>query len=158
MTKAQLETKLRNYFLDLIREMISDKVETDALPVSASELAIPCLDEEGNEKWTLIKVSIPRGTRNGAGGYDPYDGYAVAEDYALDCEEKAQKKADAEAKKQAKIARDQKARAEKAALAEANKNLKELRKIKLTKPKTEEEEGDDYSREYAPHELTDMLN
>lgn len=158
MTKAQLETKLRNTYLDLIREMISDKVETDALPVSASELAIPCLDEEGNEKFVLIKVSIPRGTRNGAGGYDPYDGYAVAEDYAIDCEEKAQKKADAEAKKQAKIARDQKARAEKKALAEANKNLKELRKIKLTEKKEEEEQGDNYANEYAPHELADMLN
>ena len=132
MTKAQLENKLRNYFLDLIREMISDKVETDALPVSASELAIPCLDEEGNEKWALIKVSVPRGTRNGEGGYDPYDGYAVAEDYALECGEKAQKKADAEAKKQEKIAKDKQKRAEKKALADANRDLKELRKIKIT--------------------------
>ena len=156
MTKAQLETALRNTYLNLIREMISDKVETDALPVSASELAIPCLDEEGNEKFVLIKVSIPRGTRNGEGGYDPYDGYAAAEDYALDCEEKAQKKADAEAKKQAKIAKDEKKRAEKKALAEANKNLKELRKIQLTEKK--EEKGDNYINEYAPHELFDMLN
>ena len=130
MTKAQLENKLRNTYLDLIREMVAKEIETDALTVSASELAIPCLDEEGNEKFVLIKVSIPRGTRNGEGGYDPYDGYAVAEDYAIDCKEKAQKKEDAEAKKQAKIAKDQKAREEKKALAEANKGLKELRKIK----------------------------
>jgi len=132
MTKAQLENKLRNTYLDLIREMVAKEIETDALTVSASELAIPCLDEEGNEKFVLIKVSIPRGTRNGEGGYDPYDGYAVAEDYAIDCKEKAQKKEDAEAKKQAKIAKDQKAREEKKALAEANKGLKELRKIKDT--------------------------
>ena len=156
MTKAQLENKLRNTYLDMIRNMVSSEVETDALTVSASELAIPCLDEEGNEKFVLIKVSIPRGTRNGQGGYDPYDGYAVAEDYAIDCEEKAQKKADAEAKKQAKIARDEKVRAEKKALADANKNLKELRKIKLTEKK--EDNGDDYANEYAPHELADMLN
>ena len=155
MTKAQLENKLRNTYLDMIRNMVSSEVETDALTVSASELAIPCLDEEGNEKFVLIKVSIPRGTRNGAGGYDPYDGYAVAEDYAQDCVEKAQKKADAEAKKQAKIARDQQKRAEKAALAEANKGLKELRKVKLTEKK---EEGDNYANEYAPHELAEMLN
>ena len=132
MTKAQLETALRNTYLDLIRNMVSEKVETDALTVSASELAIPCLDAEDNEKFVLIKVSIPRGTRNGEGGYDPYDGYAIAEDYAIDCEEKAQKKADAEAKKQAKIARDKAKREEKKAVAEANKNLKELRKIKVT--------------------------
>ena len=157
MTKAQLETKLRNTYLDMIRDMISTQVETDALPVSASELAIPCLDAEGNEKFVLIKVSIPRGTRNGSGGYDPYDGYAVAEDYAIDLQEKAEKKADAEAKKQAKIARDEKKRAEKKALAEANKNLKELRKIKVVEKK-EDEDVDNYANEYAPHELADMLN
>ena len=158
MTKAQLETAIRNRFLSFIAQTISQEMEIDALPVSASELAIPCLDDEGNEKWALVKVSIPRGTRNGQGGYDPYDGYAVAEDYAIDCEEKAQKKADAEAKKQKKIAHDEKVRAEKKALAEANKNLKELRKIRLAKEKEEEEQGDSYANEYAPHELADMLN
>ena len=157
MTKAQLETAIRNRFLSFIAQTISQEMEIDALPVSASELAIPCLDDEGNEKWALVKVSIPRGTRNGEGGYDPYDGYAVAEDYAIDCEEKAQKKADAEAKKKAKIAKDEQKRAEKKALAEANKNLKELRKIKVSKPQ-EEDEGDSYAKEYAPHELADMLN
>ena len=135
MTKAQLETALRNKFLSFVSDTISQEMETDVLPVSASELAIPCLDEEGNEKFVLIKVSIPRGTRNG-NGYDPYDGYAAAEDYAIDREEKAAKKEAAEAKKQAKIARDEAKRAEKKALAEANKNLKELRKIQVT-PKAE---------------------
>lgn len=135
MTKAQLETALRNKFLSFISDTISQEMETDVLVVSASELAIPCLDEENNEKFVLIKVSIPRGTRNG-NGYDPYDGYAAAEDYAIDLEEKAAKKEAAEAKKQAKIARDEAKRAEKKALAEANKNLKELRKIQVT-PKAE---------------------
>lgn len=136
MTKAQLENKLRNECLELLHETLDNKYGCDVLPVSASEIALPVTDAEGNEKWILIKVSIPRGTRNGEGGYDPYDGYAVAEDYAIDCQEKAQKKADAEAKKQAKIARDKKAREEKKALAEANKNLHELKKIKVT-PKEE---------------------
>lgn len=136
MTKAQLENKLRNECLELLHETLDNKYGCDVLPVSASEIALPVTDAEGNEKWILIKVSIPRGTRNGEGGYDPYDGYAVAEDYAIDCQEKAQKKADAEAKKQTKIARDQKAREEKKALAEANKNLHELKKIKVT-PKEE---------------------
>ena len=155
MTKAQLETKLRNSYLEMIRQLIKEQVGTDALRVSASEYAVPCLDEEKNEKFVLIKVSIPRGTRNGSGSYKPYDGYALAEDYAFDCQGKAKEKADAEAKKQAKIARDQKAREEKKALAEANKNLKELRKIKVTEKK---EEGDSYANEYAPHELAAMLN
>ena len=133
MTKAQLETNLRNTFLSFISDHVTNEYNSDVLRVSASELAIPCLDDEGNDKFVLIKVSIPRGTRNGAGGYDPYDGYAVAEDYELECKEKAEKKEASEAKKQAKIAKDEQKRAEKKALAEANKNLKELRKIKVTK-------------------------
>lgn len=130
MTKAQLETAIRNDFLTAISDFISESRETDVLPVSASELAVPCLDAEGNEKWVLIKVSIPRGTRNGEGGYDPYDGYSAAEDYQIEQADKAEKKTKAEEKKQAKIAADEKKRAEKKALAEANKGLKELRKIK----------------------------
>ena len=151
MTKAQMETMIRNDFLALITQAITDTKETDALPVSASEIAVPCLDADGNETWALIKVSIPRGTRNGQGGYDPYDGYAAAEDYQIDLQERADKKAAAEAKKQAKIAKDQAKRAEKAALAEANKGLKELRKIKLS-PKKEETE--DEGPQYLDHEVT----
>ena len=132
MTKAELENKLRSDMMKRITHMITEELFTDALVVSASEIAVPLLDAEGNEKFALIKVSIPRGTRNGEGGYIPYDGYHAADDYAIDCAEKAQKKADAEAKKQAKIARDQKAREEKKALAEVNKNLHELKKIKVT--------------------------
>ena len=135
MTKAQLETNLRNTYLSFISNAISQEMKIDALAVSASEITIPCTDDEGNEKFVLIKVSIPRGTRNGEGGYDPYDGYSAAEDYAFECEEKARKKADTEAKKQKKIAADEKKRAEKKALADANKNLKELRKIKVTPTK-----------------------
>jgi len=130
MTKAQLETAIRNDFLTAISTFISESRDTDVLSVSTSELAVPCLDAMGNEKWVLIKVSIPRGTRNGEGGYDPYDGYSAAEDYQIEQADKAEKKAKAEEKKQAKIAKDQKAREEKKALAEANKGLKELRKIK----------------------------
>ena len=135
MTKAQLESALRTEFLAFITDKVKGAYETDVLPVSASELAIPCLDADGNEKFVLIKVSIPRGTRNGQGGYDPYDGYAVAEDYALDLAEKADKREAAEAKKQAKIAQDERKRAEKKALAEANNNLRELRKVKVTPDK-----------------------
>ena len=101
MTKAQLENALRNIYLSLISQTISKEMETDALPVSASELAIPCLDDEGNEKFVLIKVSVPRGTRNGQGGYDPYDGYAASEAYLLEQESKAQERAVKKAMKDA---------------------------------------------------------
>lgn len=101
MSKAALETAIRNDILQAITELLQEKYETDVMPVSASELTIPVVDAEGNEEFALIKVSIPRGTRNGKGGYDAYDGYAAAEDYRLEMEDKAAKKAASAAKKAA---------------------------------------------------------
>lgn len=100
-SKATLENGLRNKFLDFLKSAIDKEYEIDALPVSASELTIPCLDEEGNEKFVLIKVSIPRGTRNGEGGYTPYDGYAAAEEYKEEIESKEQERAVKKAMKEA---------------------------------------------------------
>ena len=80
MSKASLETEIRNRILDAITKTLTEMYDTDVMPVSASELTIPVLDSEGNEKFALIKVSIPRGTRNGDGGYNAYDGYAAAEE------------------------------------------------------------------------------
>ena len=98
-SKASLENALRNDCLNALKTFFEQQYETDALLVSASELAIPVTDAENNEKFLLVKVSVPRGTRNGEGGYIPYDGYAAAEDYQLDLEEKAAKKTAAEEKK-----------------------------------------------------------
>ena len=121
MNKAEMETKARNGYLDFISAKLTEQYDADVLRVSASEIAIPYVDEEGNEKWALVKVSIPRGTRNGNGGYDGYDGYAAADDYKFDLEEKAAKKAKAEEKKAAAIAK----KAEAKAVKKAIKNLAE---------------------------------
>lgn len=98
-SKAELETAIRNDILSKIAEMLSVQMGTDVRPVSASELMIPVLDEEKNEKYAVIKVTIPRGTRNGS-GYDPYNGYEAADAYKADLEEKAAKKAASAAKKE----------------------------------------------------------
>ena len=100
-SKAQLENALRTDFLTFITEQVIDRYATDVLTVSASELAVPVLDAEGNEKFVLVKVSIPRGTRNGAGGYDPYDGYRAHEEYVMEQESKAQERAVKKAMKEA---------------------------------------------------------
>lgn len=103
MNKATLETAIRNNILAIVRRAIETELNTDALTVSASEIALPVVDAEGNEKFAIVKVSIPRGTRNG-NGYDAYDGYAAADDYKAEQEEKAAKKAASEAKKAQAIA------------------------------------------------------
>ena len=61
------------------------------LKASIAMVASKVVDAEGNEKFALIKVSIPRGSRNGDGGYDAYDGYAAAEDWKLVLAERADK-------------------------------------------------------------------
>ena len=76
MSKASLETEIRNNVLQTIIEAVNPI--SDILPISASELALPIVDSEGNEKFAVIKVSIPRGERDGNGGYIPFDGYAAS--------------------------------------------------------------------------------
>lgn len=100
-TKAELENKLRVSFMNSVMEMVSNQYETDALTVSASEIAVPVLDEEGNEKFILVKVSIPRGQRDGEGGYIPYDGYEAHDAYIEEQESKAHEKAVKKAMKEA---------------------------------------------------------
>ena len=109
-SKAELETTIRNDILSRIAATLTEQLGTDVLPVSASELAIPVLDAEQNEKWALVKVSIPRGTRNGS-GYDPYDGYAAADEYKAEQDEKRAKREASKAKKEEE-ARQRKERAE----------------------------------------------
>lgn len=133
MSKASMETAIRNTMLENIKKMIDTEYATDALPVSASEIAVPVVDEEGNEKFALIKVSIPRGTRNGDGGYTPYDGYAAAEDYKLDLADKADKARAREEKKERAVK-------EKERKANAKKVVKELNEKGLDKMIHEEGE------------------
>lgn len=133
MSKASMETAIRNKMLENIMKMIDIEYATDALPVSASEIAVPVVDEEGNEKFALIKVSIPRGTRNGDGGYTPYDGYSAAEDYKLDLADKADKARAREEKKE-------RAAKEKERKANAKKVVKELNEKGLNKMIHEEGE------------------
>lgn len=118
-SKAALETAIRNQILDFLIDNLSAHFDADVLDVSASELVMPVVDAEGNEKFALIKVSIPRGTRNGDGGYTPYDGYAAHEDWEL-------VKADKADKVKARQEKAERAEKEKARKAAAKKVVKDL--------------------------------
>ena len=123
MSKASLENELRTTALAVAKAALAENYglsENEICVVSASEFALPVTDSEGNEKFILVKISIPRGTRNGAGGYNNYDGYAVAEDYKAECEQRADKKRISEEKK--RLAEEEKQRK-----ALAKMTIKELR-------------------------------
>lgn len=102
-----LNDKLREAYLEIITAALADK-EEEVLRVGSNEIAIPCVDEEGNEKFIVMTVKVPTGSRDG----DAYDGYSMAEDWQIKCknkEETAKKKAEEKAKK---IAKDKKKRGE----------------------------------------------
>lgn len=109
-TKKQLHEEIRNRYLALISEYLTAQGE-EILRVKSNEIAIPCLDEDGNEEFIVMTFKVPTGSRDDG---EAYDGYGVAQQYAEDTEAKREKaKAEAE-KKARKIARDKAQREAKA--------------------------------------------
>lgn len=144
-SKASLETAIRNDILSCLIETLSNHYDTDVMDVSASELVMPVVDAEGNEKFALIKVSIPRGSRNGDGGYDPYDGYAAHEDWELVKADKADKVA----KRKEKAERAEREKERKRA---AKKVIKDLNTKGFKALVTEPHEQDD-PNQFLPREV-----
>lgn len=130
MNKASLENALKIEAMQVIKEALSAHydldIEKQICVVGANEIAIPVVDAEGNDKFVTIKVTTPRGTRDGNGSYTEYDGYAAADDYKIGCEQKQAKKDASAAKKEAA----EKAREAKRA---AKQTIKELNKKGLDK-------------------------
>ena len=100
-SKASLENALRSDVMQIIINALEAHYDVNAIVVGSGEIALPIVDAEGNEKYPKIKVSIPRGTRNGEGGYIPYDGYEVAEEFKAEKESKVQERAVRKAMKEA---------------------------------------------------------
>lgn len=105
---------IRSQFLTLISEFLAEHGE-EVLRVKSNEIAVPVVGCEDNEDFLVINFKVPTGANK---GLEPYDGYAMAEDYEHHLKEKAEKaKANAE-KKAKKIAKDKEIRAKKKAIAE----------------------------------------
>lgn len=84
---------------------LKDYCGEDAGLIASNAFNFPVVADDGEEGWVEIVVKVPKGTKD-----EEYDGYARREQYRIDCEEKAAKKAEKEAAKAKKIARDQAAR------------------------------------------------
>lgn len=88
-TAKVLNDEVRANYMSVVREALSTNGD-EVLVVASNELAIPVVDSEGNEKWVVLAVKVPTGSRDG----DAYDGYAMAEDYKMKLESKAAKAAE----------------------------------------------------------------
>lgn len=118
-SKRSLNDKLRTRYMEIIGEVLTEQGE-EILLTGSNEYAIPCVDDEGNDEFLVITFKIPTGSRDG----DAYDGYALAEEYAMKCKAKEEKAKESAKKKAEKIARD-KANREARAKAKAEHQAKE---------------------------------
>lgn len=112
VSNKSLDNKVKEKYIEMFSAFLAEKEEI--LRTASNEIAFPIVDSEGNEKFLVVKFSIPSGSRDG----DAYDGYAVAEDYSRKQAEKIAKAAEAAEKKKTKIAKD-KANREKLAKSKA---------------------------------------
>lgn len=86
--RRELRAAIRDRYLNEIRDLMRERGE-DVLKISSNQISFPVVDEEGNEDFIKITISVPTGERAG----EEFDGYSEAADYKLHLEEKARKKA-----------------------------------------------------------------
>ena len=102
--------KVRDGLMETISTLLVEKGE-EILRTGSQELCLPIVGEENEEGFLVLTFKIPKGSRDG----EPYDGYAMAEEYKMKCAEKAEKARIAAEKKVEKMKKDaemRKARAE----------------------------------------------
>ena len=110
MAKSQkaLNDEIKAKYFDKIWNFLEELGE-DIIKVKSNEIAFPIVDSEGGEKSVVIVIKVPTGANKGT---EPYDPYAMGEEYELKeraKREKAEKLAKAKAEKIAKdIARREK--------------------------------------------------
>ena len=109
MSKKATNDALRLDYTNKLVEALAALGE-EVLRVGSNEIAIPVVDAEGEDNFVTFTVKVPTGSRDG----DAYDGYSMAQDYAMKLEEKKVKAEKAAADKARKIARDEKMRKQKA--------------------------------------------
>lgn len=110
-SKTVLDNEIRAKYMGVIKKCLEDAGE-EVLITGSNELALPCVDTEGNEKFLVLTFKVPTGTRCG----EAYNGYDEATDYAAHVKEKEEKARVAAEKKARKIEADKKLREERARL------------------------------------------
>lgn len=105
INRKALREALKSRYMSGIIEHLENCGE-EVLRTASNEVAIPCVDDDGNDEWLVLTFKVPTGSRDG----EPYDGYSVAEDYKIKQRNKAEKAEKAAAAKAKKIERDKAAR------------------------------------------------
>ena len=91
-------------YMEMVRKMLEENGE-DVLEIATNAFAFPIVDKDGNDLFIRIKVEIPKGAKD-----EPFDGYALRDDFAMKRAEKAEKAKRQAEEKAKKIAKDKKQR------------------------------------------------
>ena len=122
--KAEREL-IRKEYLDMVSKFLVHAGD-EVLLVKSNEIAVPVVGCEGNEDFLVITFKVPTGANKGT---EPYDGYALAEDYVHNLAEKERKAEERKAEKAKKIAKDEEIRRKRAEIAETQKSINRLEKM-----------------------------
>ena len=104
-SRKQLREEVKTIYVEKLIDFFKETEEV--LRVGSNEIAFPVVDSEGNEDFIVLTCKIPTGANKGT---EPYDGYAMAEDYEMKLKEKAEKAKKAAEVKAKKIEKDKKYR------------------------------------------------
>lgn len=110
ISDTQLRKNARKPITDKILEYAKENFHPDAARIKDDEIMFPILDEQRNERYAVIKITIPIGENYGK---TAFDGYEAAKNYEIEKEETRKRKALQEREKAEKILRDEIKREEK---------------------------------------------
>lgn len=108
VSRKALREKVKEYYVNKLSDFF--KADEDVLRVGSNEISFPVVDEQGNEDFIVITVKIPTGANKGT---EPYDGYAMAEEYEIKQKLKAETAKKKQIEKEKKIKRDEEYRRKK---------------------------------------------
>lgn len=117
-SKKQLHEEIRAKFMKTVADFLMEQGE-EVLQTGSQEIAIPCVDSEGNDEYMVVTFKVPTGSRDG----EAYDGYSMAEEYAIKVRQQAEKAEKTKAEKARKAEKD-KAMREQKAKAKAEREAK----------------------------------
>ena len=99
MLDKNLRDELRTLYVQKLTDLLVGCGE-EVLRIKVGEIALPVVDSERNERFVRITVSVPTGERKDE--VRPFDGYEMAQEFALNQKVKAEEKAKREAEKERK--------------------------------------------------------
>ena len=86
MSRKQITEEIRLAYLEKVSEFFKSEDE-EVLRVKSNEIAMPVVGSDGSEEFVVVTIKVPNGSKD-----EPYDGYAMAEEYEIRLKEKEEKR------------------------------------------------------------------